>query len=625
MKKDGYAEYLFHHGSNFRSFDYLGVHKVKDGIVFRVWAPKADVVYLAGDFNNWDTSIPMTKNDDGGIWSFLLTNKVVSNYQNFKYKYIIERDGVRNFKSDPFAFYSETLMNTASLFFDIEGYNWTDNKYLAKRKEIISFLHNDIMLPKPINIYEVHLGSWKKNFDGSYLTYRELANQLCKYIKEMGYTHIELMPVAEHPFDGSWGYQICGYYAPTSRHGNPYDFMEFIDIMHSEGIGVILDWVPAHFPKDAHGLYEFDGSPLYEYQGIDRMENRSWGTRCFDVGRTQVQSFLISNALFWLEKYHIDGLRIDAVASMLYLDYDKEPGEWNPNPDGSNINLQAVEFFKKLNTTIDKYHPDCMMIAEESTDFVGITSKNGLGFNYKWNMGWMNDTLDYLKTDPYFRSFKHNKMNFSIMYTYNENFVLPISHDEVVHGKKSLVDKAFGNYNQKFAAARTYLAYMMTHPGKKLLFMGCEFAQFREWDERGQLEWFMLEYEMHRKFRDYVKTLNHLYIKTPALWELDRSPEGFRWIYADKSEDNLFAYERIDKTGKSLSVILNFSDKQYNNYSIPVSSIGLYKVLLDSNAHIFGGNSVEKIKDYTASMSQKGCYEIAVNISPLGSLILSNQ
>lgn len=623
MEKNEYAEYLFHQGNNFFAYEYLGAHKDQGGIVFRVWAPNANAVYLTGDFNNWGSNFSMQINDDGGIWCIFLSNEYISDCENFKYKYIIERDGVLRYKSDPYAFYSETLMNTASLFFDLQGFNWNDSEYMVKRKEDVSFFHNDIMLPKPINIYEVHLGSWKKNFDGSYLNYKEYAEQLSKYIKEMGYTHIELMPIAEHPYDGSWGYQVCGYYAPTSRYGSPCDFMQFVDIMHSEGIGVILDWVPAHFPKDAHGLYEFDGSPLYEYQGKDRMENRSWGTRCFDVGKTQVQSFLISNALFWLEKYHIDGLRIDAVASMLYLDYDKEPGEWNPNPDGSNINFLAVEFFKKLNTAVDKYYPDCMMIAEESTDYKDITSKKGLGFNYKWNMGWMNDTLDYIGTDPNFRCSKHNKLNFSMMYAFNENFFLPISHDEVVHGKKSLIDKAFGDYNQKFATVRTYLAYMMTHPGKKLLFMGCEYGQFREWDEGGQLEWFMLDYEMHRKFRDYVKTLNNLYKNTPALWELDRSWEGFKWIYANKSEDNLFAYKRLDKSGKSVIVILNFSTKQYENYTIPVFSYGWYKELLNTDDIQFGGNKKVPNKAIRAKKNKDGVYEIAANIPPLSALFLS--
>ncbi|PKM61693.1 MAG: 1,4-alpha-glucan branching protein GlgB [Firmicutes bacterium HGW-Firmicutes-21] len=621
MKKNEYAEYLFHQGSNYTSYDYFGAHRTEDGIVFRVWAPSADAVYLTGDFCSWDTSLPMIKNDDGGIWSVLLSASDFGDCS--RYKYIIERDGVFRYKSDPHAFYSETLSNTASLFFDIEGYRWSDGNYIAERSGNAAFLHNDIMLPKPINIYEVHLGSWKKSFDGNYLTYSEYAEQLSKYVKEMGYTHIELMPIAEHPFDGSWGYQVCGYYAPTSRYGNPHEFMYFVDKMHSEGIGVILDWVPAHFPKDAHGLYEFDGSPLYEYQGRDRMENRTWGTRCFDVGRTQVQSFLISNALFWFEKYHIDGLRIDAVASMLYLDYDKEPGEWNPNSDGSNINIQAVDFFKKLNSAVDKYFPECLMIAEESTSYADITNKRGLGFGYKWNMGWMNDTLDYLATDPYFRSSKHSKLTFSLMYAFKENYILPISHDEVVHGKRSLLDKVHGDYNQKFGTIRTYLAYMMTHPGKKLLFMGSEYGQFREWDEWGELEWFMLDYQMHSKLRDYVKALNHFYRDTPALWENDCSWDGFAWIYADSSDDNIFAYKRIDKLSRQVIILLNFSARHYEHYPVPVSSGGWYRTLLNSDDDIFGGNNNGPNKAIRAKKNTNNTYEISVDIPPLSAVIIS--
>ena len=620
--KSEYAEYLFHQGNNFRSYEYFGAHRVDGGFVFRVWAPGADAVYLAGDFNAWNTDTPMQKNDNGGIWSLSLSGERFGNL--LKYKYIIKRDGDLRFKSDPFAFYSETLSNTASIFFNLDGFCWTDNHYMNERRHNGYFFHNDIMLPKPINIYEVHLGSWKKNSSGGYLSYVEYAQELSKYVKEMGYTHVELMPIMEHPFEQSWGYQVCGFFAPTSRYGDPHSFMKFVDIMHSEGIGVILDWVPAHFPKDAHGLYEFDGSPLYEYQGKDRMENRTWGTRYFDVGRTQVQSFLISNALFWLDKYHIDGLRIDAVASMLYLDYDREPGEWNPNPDGSNINLQAVEFFKKLNAAADRHYPDCFMIAEESTDYPDVTSKSGLGFGYKWNMGWMNDTLDYISTDPFFRCGKHNKLTFSLMYAFNENYVLPISHDEVVHGKKSLLDKAFGDYEQKFATIRAYLAYMMTHPGKKLMFMGNEYGQFREWDFAGELEWFMTGYEMHQKLREYVKALNHLYKDTSALWELDCSWEGFRWIYADRSEDNVFAYMRIDKSGRKLIIILNFSGTEHKDYTVKVPVGGWYRELLSSDDYSYGGNRRETPRAVRSRKTASGEHIIKKDLPPLSAVILSN-
>ncbi|MBE6677521.1 MAG: 1,4-alpha-glucan branching protein GlgB [Ruminococcaceae bacterium] len=582
---DNLPLYLFKQGTNYRAYEYLGAHKNKDGsYTFRVWAPNADGVYLCGDFNNWQADLPMT--DIGGVWEINFSHPMLEN--GARYKYIIDRGGVFRYKADPYGYFAETLANTASRIFDIEGFEWEDEAYLKYRKENYGCLAKSETPNVPMNIYEVHLGSWQRDEKGDYLDYRELADRLSAYVKRMGYTHIELMPVAEHPFDGSWGYQICGYYAPTSRFGNPHDFMYFVNKMHSVGIGVIMDWVPAHFPKDAHGLYEFDGGPLYEYQGWDRQEHKEWGTRCFDVARNEVSCFLISNAMFWADKYHIDGLRVDAVSSMLYLDYGRNPGEWLPNPDGSNINTQSVAFLQKLNGEMKGHYPDVLMIAEEATSYIGITRGDGLGFSMKWNMGWMNDTLKYISADPIYRKDMHTKMNFSLMYAYNERYVLPISHDEVVHGKKSLVDKMTGNYHNKFATARTYLAYMMTHPGKKLLFMGCEFAQFREWDFENSLEWFMLDYDMHARFQRYVSELNAFYLQEPALWQQDGSPLGFEWIDADRNNDNTYLYRRYAKNGDCITVVVNFAPVE-REYYIPVKEKGVYKEIINSDNTDYGG------------------------------------
>ena len=534
--------------------------------------------------------------------------------------------GVRSirpiYKADPYAFAAECPPETASRICDIDGYEWRDEGWLAYRKEKAGRFYEE-----PMNIYEVHLGSWRRHEDGTPFSYSEIATELATYVKQMGYTHVELMPVAEHPFDGSWGYQVCSYYAPTARFGSPTDFMGFVDTMHEAGIGVILDWVPAHFPKDAHGLYEFDGQPLYEYQGWDRIEHEGWGTRRFDVGRNEVECFLVSNASFWLEKYHIDGLRVDAVASMIYLDYDKRPGEWVPNVYGNNRCLEAIAFFRKLNMHIKGLYPDALMIAEESTAWSNVTTleNDGLGFDMKWNMGWMNDTLAYAETDPLFRKYEHEKTTFSLTYAFSERYVLPISHDEVVHGKKSFLDKMSGDYWQKFASARAIFGYMMTHPGKKLFFMGSEIGQFREWDFASQIEWFLLDYESHAKFQHYVAKLNHFYLSSPALWQRDDSWDGFTWIDADDRDRSLLSYRRIDRDGEELIVVLNFTPTVYDDFWLRVPTLGEYEEVFNSDGVDFGGSGVINEEPLEAIVNPY-CEEeniVRLRIPPLGMTILS--
>jgi len=577
--------YLFHQGTNYRAYEFLGCHfDSKTGIaVFRTWAPKAKAVHLVGDFNNWNEDATLMKRiTDGGVWETTVEN--VEQFQRYKYAITSGRN-VRVLKSDPYAFFSETDDKTASMVFDLNGYEWGDAKWRKKisKRENLDF---------PANIYEVHLGSWMRDADGNAFSYTELANRLVPYVKEMNYTHIELMPVMEHPFGGSWGYQICGFYSPTSRYGTPHEFMGFIDVCHQAGIGVILDWVPSHFPKDEHGLIEFDGGPLYECHGADRIENWEWGTRCFDYGRTEVQSFLVSNAMFWLDVYHIDGLRVDAVSSMLYLDYGREAGEWTPNTHGGNENLDAIAFIRKLNKAVFAEIPHAMMIAEESTAWPLVTKPihdGGLGFNFKWNMGWMNDMLEYVEVDPLFRKGIHNKITFSFIYAFSENFILPLSHDEVVHGKKSLLNKMPGDYEMKFAGLRVFLGYMMTHPGKKLTFMGAEFGQFREWDTETGLDWLLLDYPMHGNLKNYVKELGAFYLKNPALWEIDYSWDGFRWISDSDRDQNTIAFIRTDKKGENIISLINFAPVTREAYRIGVPDEGVYTEVFNSDLREYGG------------------------------------
>ena len=586
-RKNDMAPYLFHQGTNYYAYDYLGVHRTDEGFVFRVWAPNADAIMLTGDFNDWSDGIPLERVSDGGVWEVNVTDGSVK--LGDKYKYKIYGCGQVHYKADPYAKRAELPPNTASVVECDSDYQWRDEGWLAYRKKTAVDFYR-----QPMNIYELHLGSWKHHEDGTPLTYTELARELSTYVKQMGYTHIEIMPVTEHPFDGSWGYQVGSYFAPTARYGTPDEFRGFVDTMHEAGIGVILDWVPAHFPKDRFGLYEFDGKPLYEYQGWDRIEHEGWGTRRFDVGREEVQSFLISSASYWLREFHIDALRVDAVASMIYLDYDKRPGEWVPNPDGSNRCLEAIAFFRKLNAHVKGEFPDVLMIAEESTAWGNVTTfdNGGLGFDMKWNMGWMNDTLSYAELDPVYRKYHHDKVTFSLTYAFGERYALPISHDEVVHGKKSFLDKMSGDYWQKFAGARAFYGYMMTHPGKKLFFMGSEIGQFREWDYEGEIEWFLLEYEAHAKFQRYIAELNHLYLSSPELWQRDNSWEGFSWIDADNKDQSIVSYRRTADDGQELVVLINFTPVVYEDFVLGVSREGKYEEVFNSDDERFGGSGV---------------------------------
>lgn len=556
------ASYYFHQGTNNRAYEYLGCHRM-DGAtaryVFRVWAPNAKRVGLVGDFCGWNTPIDMQRITDRGVFECTVDGEL----EGRSYKFlIVGADGIARYKGDPYAFSSKGTDDGASIVCTVSKHTWKDAAWLNRRKKTIC-AKDGAFISAPLNIYEVHASSFMRHEGkNGYYSYRELADVLVPYVKHMGYTHIELLPMAEFPYDGSWGYQVGAFYAPTSRHGTPDDFRYFVDACHRGGIGVLLDWVPAHFPKDAWGLYEFDGQPLYEYQGRDRMESPSWGTRYFDLGREEVQSFLISNALYFLREFHIDGLRVDAVASMLYLDFDRRPGEWVPNEHGGRENIEAIAFIKKLNGTVLGEFPDALMIAEESTAFHGVThptSVGGLGFSLKWNMGLANDLYDYVSGDPVYRKFHHSALTFPLMYAFSENYVLPISHDEVVHGKRSFIDKMHGSYEDKFRQARVALMLLMTYPGKKMLFMGTEFAQFREWDYESSLEWFMLEYPMHRAFRDYTAALNRFYLSRRELWELDFRSDGFTWLLPDERDKNLVAFCRNDAKGKRLIVVLSFS------------------------------------------------------------------
>ncbi len=590
--------YLFHQGTNYHAYEMLGAHFVeqdgKKGVRFAVWAPHAKSVSIVGDFNNWDTRVdPMVRGRDGEIW----VGFVAGLEEGAVYKYAIEPQwgGPHIMKADPYGFFAEKKPQTASRLYDMNHYTWHDADWQQQKQLLSSY-------GRPMLTYEVHAGSWKRNPEGEYLSYRELADQLIAYVKKMHYTHIEFMPLCEHPFDGSWGYQITGFYAVTSRYGTPDDFRYLVDQAHQNGISIIMDWVPGHFCKDDQGLRMFDGQNLYESDNEQLAENKGWGTTNFDYGRTEVQSFLISNALFWMEEFHIDGLRIDAVANMLYLNYGREDGEWTPNKYGDTGNLEAMDLLKKLNETVFKYHPQALMIAEESTAWPMISkpvSMGGMGFNYKWNMGWMNDMLKYMSLDPIYRKWNHDKVTFSLMYAFSENFVLPLSHDEVVHGKCSLISKMPGDYWQKFAGLRTFFAYWMSHPGKKLLFMGGEFGQFIEWKYDDSLDWHLPEkYPMHTKMQHYSEELNKFYNENKPFWDVDFDWNGFQWIDCNDNENSVISFVRkAEDPSDYIVVVCNFTPEVRHGYRIGVPQKGTYVEVFNSDAEEFGGSGVENTGD----------------------------
>ena len=580
---------VFHTGDSVRAYDFLGAHLVnrndKNGVVFRVWAPTARSVSVAGDFNNWNNEANYMYNIGYGVWEVF-----VEGVKEFcTYKYCIESEyGDRLMKADPYAFHAQTRPGQASVVYDIENYSWNDSEWFNKRKE------NNIS-SSPMNIYEIHAGSWRKYPDGNFFNYQKLADELIPYLKEMHYTHVQLMPIMEYPYDGSWGFQTTGYYAPTSRYGTPSDFMAFVDKLHGEGIGVILDWVPSNFPTDDFGLARFDGSPLYESNDPKTSKRDSWGTCLFNYARFEVTSFLVSCAMFWLDKYHIDGLRIGALSSMLYLDYGKSEGEWEPNKFGGKENLDAVDFVKRLNTAVHMYHPDVMMFAEENTSWPKLTHKiedGGLGFDFKWNMGWMNDMLHYMSLNSMWRPFNHDSLTFSFYYAFSEKFLLPISHDEVSHGKGSLIKQMPGKYDEQFAGVRAFITYMYAHPGKKLVFMGTEIGQFDEWNHEEAIQWDLLEFEKHKKLRTFFKELNKFYLDCKPLYELDTVWKGFDWIHHDDYTNSVIAFKRTDKNGDEIVSVCNFQPIRRDEYCIGVPKYGLYDEVFNSDEERFGGSGV---------------------------------
>ena len=597
-----FDQYLFGQGTHYDLYNKLGAHPMtvdgEEGVYFAVWAPNAEAVSLVGNFNEWDeNATPMERLEPLGIYQIFLTGIKVGDI----YKYCVTtKAGYTILKADPYGFQAELRPNNASVIADISDFKWQDSRWMKKREKFDD-------KKDPMFVYEVHPGSWKKHeqteedVDGFY-NYREMAHELAKYVKDMGYTHVELMGIAEHPFDGSWGYQVTNYFAPTSRHGSPEDFQYFINYLHQQNIGVILDWVPAHFPRDAFGLAEFDGTCLYEYADPRKGEHPDWGTKVFDYGKTEVRNFLICNALFWLEKYHVDGLRVDAVASMLYLDYGREDGQWVPNIYGGNENLEAIEFFKHLNTIVKKRNPGIVMIAEESTAWPKVTDKaeyGGLDFSLKWNMGWMHDFLEYMKLDPYFRKYNHTKMNFAMVYAYSENYMLVLSHDEVVHLKCSMIEKMPGSYEEKFKNLMAGYAFMTGHPGKKLLFMGQDFGQHREWSEERELDWFLLEKEPNHQLQLFVKELLHLYKSNKCLYEYDCWPEGFEWINADDGDRSIFSFVRHSASGKNnMLFVINFTPVERPDYRVGTTCRRKHTLVLNSDDKKFGGKGKRRPKEY---------------------------
>ena len=635
-------KYLFHHGANYRSYEFLGAHAAEGGYLFRVWAPRADAISVVGSFNDWKLDAHPMKPlaDDREIWEAFVPGASVNDLYKFAVT-AVHPNGEKKtvWKADPFAFFAENGgdpdSQRASIVYDISGeqdpaaaFAWSDEDWMQTRK-------SRNIYKAPVNIYEVHLGSWRRHKEGRPLTYRETADSLIAYAKEMGYTHIELLPVMEHPFDGSWGYQVTGYYSPTSRYGRPEDLKYLIDTAHRSGIGVILDWVPAHFPKDEYGLVEFDGQPLYEYTDKLKAEHKGWGTLAFDFGRPEVISFLVSNAFYWCEQFHADGLRVDAVAAMIYLNYGREDGEWMPNKKGGVENLEAIKFLQRMNQDVLTNFPGVITIAEESTAWPNITKPphdGGLGFNFKWNMGWMNDELEYFESDPLFRRDIHGKLIFSLDYAWSENFILPISHDEVVHGKKSLLDKMPGEYDRKFDGFRTFLAYMITHPGKKLTFMGTEFAQFIEWNEAQELDWLLLDYDRHRQTQAFVRDLNGMYLREPALWIGDDVPDGFQWIDGGNINDNVITFIRKHPDARAadsdlLVICLNLSGKDLEHYKVGVPAGKEYAAVLDTDDSTYGGQGKRTASTYKVLPDGWNGYEnhIELSLPALSAIVLKQK
>ena len=619
-----YDTFLFHQGTNCKAYEMLGAHITEEngqqGVRFSVWAPNAKSVSVVGEFNNWDTRVnEMSRIEDGEIWKIFIPG--LKEGDIYKYAIMPQHGGPHIMKADPYGYYCEVPPATASRVFDMNRYQWQDQEWQEKKQRTQSY-------GQPMLTYEVHLGSWRRNAEGKALSYRELADQLVNYVKDMNYTHIEFMPLCEHPFDGSWGYQATGYYAATSRFGTPDDLRYLIDKAHQAGIAVIMDWVPGHFCKDDHGLRDFDGRNLYESDNPQRADNAGWGTTNFDYGRTEVQSFLISNAIFWMDQYHIDGLRIDAVANMLYLDYGRKNGEWQPNKHGGNGNLEAIDFLHKLNETVFREYPQALMIAEESTSWPNISKPvymGGMGFNYKWNMGWMNDILRYCSLDPIYRKWHHDKITFSMMYAFSENFVLPLSHDEVVHGKCSLINKMPGDYWQKFAGLRGFFGYWMAHPGKKLLFQGGEFGQFIEWKWNDSLDWHLPEkYEMHTKMLAYSKALNKFYVDHKEFWQIDFDWGGFEWIDCDNAEDSAISFIRRADNGDFVIAISNFTPAVRHGARFGVPEAGIYEEVFNSDAAEFGGSNVINENDIPSQdvpWNNKS-YSIQITVPPLATVYI---
>ncbi|MDP4117773.1 MAG: 1,4-alpha-glucan branching protein GlgB [Bacillota bacterium] len=604
----------FSYGKSTNAYEFMGCHKSDEGYTFRVWAPNAASVNLVGSFNDWNKDAAPMKNVGWGIWEISVKNAKIYD----EYKYCIGKySGGCVYKSDPYAFHACTRPENSSKVYDIDGFKWTDSDYKKAKSNVDQ-------LKQPINIYEVHLGSWKKHENGDYFSYAEMADNLAKYVKNMKYTHIELLPVSEYPYDPSWGYQVTGYFAPTSRFGSPNDFMKFVNKLHEAGIGVILDWVGAHFPKDENGLYEFDGTCLYESPDKLMNEHPDWNTRIFNYSKNEVKSFLISNVVYWLDKFHIDGIRVDAVASMLYLDYGRKNGSWRRNKYGGNYNLEAINFLREMNSAAFRFDPAVLMIAEESTAFPMVTKPGydgGLGFNLKWNMGWMNDILGYMSADPLFRKGRHNDLTFSLTYAFSENFVLPLSHDEVVHGKGSMIGKMPGEYDDKFDNLRALYGFMMSHPGKKINFMGNEFAQFIEWDYSKELEWFLLDYERHSQMQRYVRELNQFYLEHKPFWENDIDWSGFQWISNDDSDQSVISFLRRDEKGNEIIIVCNFCPVLREHYKIGVPSPGEYKPVFSSDSAKYGGKGTRLRKAKSKECEMHGYKQsIEIKLPPISTV-----